>query len=109
MQPVLILLRNSWYRREYKSQVGGEWEGIAASSSTRLGMDRASNSIQCSGSKSESRNRINWARRISNYLTDLFRGEPKENRRASLTIVKETKDGDYKRVDHSGPPEGLGK
>jgi hypothetical protein len=44
---------------------------------------------------------------ISNYLTDWFRGEPKENRSASLTIVKETKDGDYKRVDYSGPAEGL--
>jgi hypothetical protein len=46
---------------------------------------------------------------ISNYLTDWFRGEPKENRSASLTIVKETKDGDYKSVDYSGPPEGLSK
>jgi hypothetical protein len=27
----------------------------------------------------------------SNYLTDWFRGVSKENRRASLTIVKETK------------------
>ena len=44
---------------------------------------------------------------ISNYLTDWFRGEPKENRSASLTIVKETKDGDYKCVDYNGPLEGL--
>ena len=44
---------------------------------------------------------------ISNYLTDWFRGVPKENRRASLTIVKETKDGDYKSLDYSGPPEYL--
>jgi hypothetical protein len=46
---------------------------------------------------------------ISNYLTDWFRGEPKENRTASLTIVKETKGGNYKRVDYNGPPEGLSK
>jgi hypothetical protein len=44
---------------------------------------------------------------ISNYLTDWFRGEPKENRRVSLKIVKETKDGDYKTVEYSGPIEGL--
>jgi hypothetical protein len=40
-------------------------------------------------------------------LTDWFRGEPKENRRVSLKIVKETKDGDYKTVEYSGPIEGL--
>jgi hypothetical protein len=40
-------------------------------------------------------------------LTDWFRGVPTENRRASLTIVKETKDGDYKSLDYSGPPEYL--
>jgi hypothetical protein len=46
---------------------------------------------------------------ISNYLTDWFRGVPKENRSASLTIVKETKDGYYKSLDYSGPPEGLSR
>jgi hypothetical protein len=44
---------------------------------------------------------------ISNYLTDWFRGEPKENRRVSLKIVKQTKDGDYKTVEYNGPIEGL--
>ncbi len=46
---------------------------------------------------------------ISNYLTDWFRCVPKENRRASLKMVKETKDGDYKSFEFSGPPENLGQ
>jgi hypothetical protein len=44
---------------------------------------------------------------LSNYLTDWFRGVPKENRKATLTFVKEMKDGAYKRLDYSGPPENL--
>jgi hypothetical protein len=70
-------------------------------------MDRASNSDRRVGSEPASRNRIDYASVISNYLTDWFRGGPNENRSASLTIVKETKDGYYKRVDYNGPPEGL--
>jgi hypothetical protein len=39
---------------------------------------------------------------ISNYLTEWFGISPKENRNASLTIVKETKDGYYKSLDYDG-------
>jgi hypothetical protein len=44
---------------------------------------------------------------ISNYLTDWFRGVPKENRTASLKLVKETKGGYYKSLYYKGPAENL--
>jgi hypothetical protein len=71
--------------------------------------DRASNSIHSSGNKPESRICIITLGVISNYLTAWFRGVPKENRRAALRIVKETKDGYYKSFAYSGPPENLGQ
>jgi hypothetical protein len=45
---------------------------------------------------------------ISNYLTDFFKGAPKEERRARLKIVKETEDG-CKSFDYEGPAENLGQ
>jgi hypothetical protein len=45
---------------------------------------------------------------ISNYLTDWFRGVPKQERTARLKMVEE-KDGRYKIFDYNGPPENLGQ
>jgi hypothetical protein len=44
---------------------------------------------------------------ISNYLTDWFRGVVKETRKVKLNVIVETKDGDYKKLEYEGPPEGL--
>ena len=44
---------------------------------------------------------------ISNYLTDWFKGIPKDSRKAKLSIVRETKNGDYEKVEYEGPPEGI--
>ncbi len=45
---------------------------------------------------------------ISNYLTDWFRGVPKQERTARLKMVQGTKEGTYKIFDYSGPVENLG-
>jgi hypothetical protein len=45
---------------------------------------------------------------ISNYLTDWFRGVPKQERTARLKMVEETKEGIYKIFDYDGSPENLG-
>jgi hypothetical protein len=44
---------------------------------------------------------------VANYVADLFRGVPRERRIARLSIVVETKAGATRRVDYSGPPEGI--
>jgi len=44
---------------------------------------------------------------ISNYLTDWFRGLPKNEKIAKLDIVIEKKNGEYKKIQYKGPPEGL--
>jgi len=46
---------------------------------------------------------------ISNYLTDWFRGIPYNRRKVKLSIVVETRYGDYKEVKYEGPPDGLDK
>jgi hypothetical protein len=46
---------------------------------------------------------------ISNYLTDRFRGVPKQERTARLKMVQETKEGSYKIFDYDGPAENLGQ
>jgi hypothetical protein len=45
---------------------------------------------------------------ISNYLTDWFRGVPKQERTARLRMVQKTKEGIYKIFDYDGPAENLG-
>jgi hypothetical protein len=44
---------------------------------------------------------------ISNYLTDWFRGLPKNEKIAKLDIVIEKENGEYKEIQYKGPPEGL--
>jgi hypothetical protein len=44
---------------------------------------------------------------ISNYLTDWFKGLPKEQKKARLNIVEETRSGSYKRLQYEGDVEGL--
>lgn len=44
---------------------------------------------------------------ISNYLTDWFKGIPKDNRKCRLSIVSESKSGKFKKIDYSGSEEGL--
>lgn len=46
---------------------------------------------------------------ISNYLTDWFRGIAYNERKVKLSIVVETRSGDYKEVKYEGPLDGLGK
>ena len=44
---------------------------------------------------------------ISNYLTGWFKGIPRRDREAKLSIVVETKDMSYRKMEYEGPPEGL--
>ena len=44
---------------------------------------------------------------ISNYLTDWFKGISDKEKKVSLNIVEETRSGSYKKIDYSGPLEGL--
>lgn len=44
---------------------------------------------------------------ISNYLTEWFRGIPRDARKAKLRIITETKRGNYKKIEYEGPPDGL--
>lgn len=44
---------------------------------------------------------------ISNYLTEWFRGIPRNNRKVKLRIITETKSGHYKKVEYEGTPDGL--
>jgi hypothetical protein len=44
---------------------------------------------------------------VANYVTDFFRGTPVDRQRAKLTVVVETEDGQSRRVDYQGPPEGI--
>jgi len=46
---------------------------------------------------------------ISNYLTDWFRGIAYNERKVKLSIVVETRSGDYKEVKYEGSPDGLDK
>jgi len=46
---------------------------------------------------------------ISNYLIDWFRGIPYNERKVKLSIVIETRSGEYKEVKYEGPPDGLDK
>jgi hypothetical protein len=45
---------------------------------------------------------------ISNYLTDWFRGFPKQQITARLKMVQETKEGNSKIFDYDGPAENMG-
>ena len=44
---------------------------------------------------------------ISNYLTEWFRGIPRDSRKVKLRIITETKSGLYKKIEYEGPPDGL--
>lgn len=44
---------------------------------------------------------------VSNYLTEWFRGIPRDSRKAKLRIITETKSGHYKKIEYEGPPDGL--
>ena len=44
---------------------------------------------------------------ISNYLTEWFRGIPRDRRKAKLRIIIETKSGCYKKIEYEGPPDEL--
>ena len=44
---------------------------------------------------------------ISDYLTVLFKGIPKEEKKAKLDIVAETKNGSFKDIHYEGDIEGL--
>lgn len=44
---------------------------------------------------------------ISNYLTEWFRGIPRDSRKAKLSIIIETKSELYKKIEYEGPPDGL--
>lgn len=45
---------------------------------------------------------------ISNYLTDFFKGIPKDQRKVNLRIVIEKNEkGVCKKVEYKGPPDGL--
>jgi len=44
---------------------------------------------------------------ISNYLTEWFRGIPRDGRKVKLRIITETKSGLYKEIEYEGPPDGL--
>jgi len=44
---------------------------------------------------------------ISSYLTEWFKGIPKNNRKVKLSIVLETKKKEYKKIEYEGPPDGL--
>ncbi|MGC8691295.1 hypothetical protein [Caldisericum sp.] len=44
---------------------------------------------------------------ISNYLTDWLRGIPINSRKVRLSIVLETKNGNFKKVEYEGPQDGL--
>jgi len=46
---------------------------------------------------------------ISDYLTDWFRGILYNERKVKLSVVVETRSGDYKEVKYEGPPDGLNK
>jgi hypothetical protein len=44
---------------------------------------------------------------ISNYLTDWFKGVPKEQRKVKLDIVEETRSGSSKKLLYEGDVDGL--
>jgi len=44
---------------------------------------------------------------ISNYLTEWFRGIPRDSRKTKLCIITETESGLYKKIEYEGPPDGL--
>jgi hypothetical protein len=44
---------------------------------------------------------------ISEYLADLLKGIPINSRKVKLSIVLETKNGNYKKVEYEGPPDKL--
>jgi len=44
---------------------------------------------------------------ISNYLTEWFRGIPRDSRKVKLRIITETKSGLYEEIEYEGPPNGL--
>ena len=44
---------------------------------------------------------------LSDYLTNFFKGIAKEQRRAELDIVTQTKSGSYKDIHYDGDVEGL--
>ena len=44
---------------------------------------------------------------ISNYLTEWFRGIPRDNRKVKLRVITDTKSGHYKKVEYEGTPDGL--
>lgn len=44
---------------------------------------------------------------VANYATEILRGRPLGRQTASLTVAVETQDGETRRVDYSGPPDGI--
>ena len=44
---------------------------------------------------------------ISNYLSEWFRGIPRDSRKTKFCIVIETKSGLYKKIEYEGPLDGL--
>jgi hypothetical protein len=44
---------------------------------------------------------------VSNYVTDLFRGRPPAECRASLSLVIEDESGETRRLDYHGSPAGI--
>ncbi len=44
---------------------------------------------------------------VANYVTDLFRGTPRDQHRATLNIVLESESGETQKLQYSGPPEGI--
>jgi hypothetical protein len=57
---------------------------------------------------SENPNAINVALGVlANYLTDFFRGPPRAQRQAQLSVVVETEAGETRRIDYKGPADGI--
>lgn len=46
---------------------------------------------------------------ISNYLTDIFRGIPHQNKVSLNIVVETTKKKTYKRIHYEGPVSGMGQ
>ena len=44
---------------------------------------------------------------VANYVTEFFRGTPSDRQRAELSVAIKTEEGESRRIDYRGPPEGI--
>ena len=87
------------------TSIGGQ---IPGDSSSCIGMDRTRSPFQCGAISQNPEIMSITLGVISNYLTEWFRGVPRQERTARLKMVQETKEGSHKTLDYDGPVENLG-